>query len=385
MAYVVKRARTSGGFSYLVRYHGPDGKTHSRQFQKKVDADRFANASEVAKHNGSWIDPGRGRILFSEWVEKWQPSQVHLRPSSRARDESYLNTHILPRFGNVPLSKIQNAEIRAWIAELSALGLAPGTVGKAKQIVSKILQAAVDDRRLPVNPADRVPLPRIEREEMRYLDPAQVSHLADTIDQRYRALVLLGAYGGLRLGEMFGLRWGRVDLLRRRIQVAEVCVEVKGELTFGPPKTKAGVRTVPIPSIVVDELAKLTTPNPDPKALVFTSPHGAPLRAGQFRQRIWYPAIRAAELPGLRLHDLRHTAVALWIAAGANPKEIAVRAGHASVVTVLDRYGHLYPEAEDRLSDALDAMASAVTPTSETAPRSTPPHRRRDSADTGRS
>ena len=66
---------------------------------------------------------------------------------------------------------------------------------------------------------------------------------------------------------------------------------------------------------------------------------------------------RQWDLDGLRLHDLRHTAVTLWIAAGANPKEIAVRAGHSSVVTVLDRYGHLYPEAEDRLSDALDAMA----------------------------
>jgi integrase len=385
VAYVVKRTRKSGGLSYLVRYHGPDGKTHSRQFPKKVDADRFANASEVAKHSGSWIDPGRGRILFSEWVEKWKPSQVHLRPSSRARDESYLDTHIVPRFGNVPLSKIQNADIRAWIAELSALGLAPATVGKAKQIVSKILQAAVDDRRIPTNPADRIPLPRIEREEMRYLDPAQVSHLADTIDQRYRALVLLGAYGGLRLGEMFGLRWGRVDLLRRRVQVAEVCVEVKGELTFGPPKTRAGIRTVPIPTVVVDDLAALTAPNPDPQSLVFTSPQGAPLRAGQFRQRTWYPAIKEADLEGLRLHDLRHTAVALWIAAGGNPKEIAVRAGHASVVTVLDRYGHLYPEAEDRLSDALDAMAGAVTPTSEIAPRSTRPRRPRDTAGTGQS
>ncbi|MDQ1433084.1 MAG: hypothetical protein QOF40_3686, partial [Actinomycetota bacterium] len=107
MAYAVKRARKSGGYSYLVRYHGPGGKTYSRQFPRKVDADRFANASEVAKRNGSWIDPGRGRILFSEWVEKWKPSQAHLRPSSRARDESYLDTHIVVRFGNLPLSKIQ--------------------------------------------------------------------------------------------------------------------------------------------------------------------------------------------------------------------------------------------------------------------------------------
>jgi integrase len=118
---------------------------------------------------------------------------------------------------------------------------------------------------------------------------------------------------------------------------------------------------------------------------IFTGAKGGPLRAGLFRQRVWYPTIKAAGLDGLRIHDLRHTAVALWIAAGANPKEIAVRAGHSSVVTVLDRYGHLYPEAEDRLSDALDAMADAVTPTSATAPRSTQPRRARDSASTGRS
>lgn len=385
MAYVVKKPLKRGGHSYLVRYHGPDGKTHSRQFPKRVDADRFANSTEVAKNDGSWIDPGRGKVLLSDWVERWKPTQVHLRPSTRARDDSYLDTHIVPRFGALPISKIQNADVRAWIAELTASGYAPSTVAKAKQIMSKILQAAVDDRRIPANVADRVPVPRIEREEMRYLNATQVGHLADTIDPRYRASVLLGAYGGLRLGEMLGLRWRNVDLLRRRVKVAEICVEVKGELLFGPPKTKAGIRTVPIPAVVADELAKLTGPNPDPETLVFTGAKGGPLRAGLFRQRVWYPTIKAAGLDGLRIHDLRHTAVALWIAAGANPKEIAVRAGHSSVVTVLDRYGHLYPEAEDRLSDALDAMADAVTPTSATAPRSTRPHRARGSASTGRS
>jgi integrase len=209
-------------------------------------------------------------------VAKWEPSQVHLRPWSRARDESYLNTHVLPRFGDVPLAKIQNADIRAWIADLSASGLPPSTVGKAKQIVSNILQAAVDDRRIPVNPADRVPVPRIQREEMRCLTPAEVTKLADTIDSRYRALVLLGAYGGLRLGEMLGLRWGRVNLLRRRIQVAEISVEVKGEIIVGPPKTKAGARVVPLPTVVTNEVAALTDANPDPATLVFRSPQGAP-------------------------------------------------------------------------------------------------------------
>jgi integrase len=68
------------------------------------------------------------------------------------------------------------------------------------------------------------------------------------------------------------------------------------------------------------------------------------------------PATRAAGLDGLRIHDLRHTAVALWIAAGASPKEVAARAGHTSVSFTLDRYGHLYPEADEALRSRLDAL-----------------------------
>jgi integrase len=79
-----------------------------------------------------------------------------------------------------------------------------------------------------------------------------------------------------------------------------------------------------------------------------------------FRNRIWRPATEAAGLAGLRIHDLRHTAVALWIAAGASPKEVAVRAGHTSVSFTLDRYGHLYPEADANLRDRLDALHTAA-------------------------
>jgi integrase len=361
MAYIVKRRLKSGGYGYLVRHHGPDGKVHSRQFPRRVDAERFANSAEVAKNEGTWFDPARGKLTVAEWVERWKPTQVHLRPSTRARDASYLDSHILPRFGSRQLAKLEHADVRAWIADLSASGLAPATVAKAHQILAKVLRSGVDDRRLAANPADRVPLPRIEREEVRFLTAAEVHALADAIDQRYRALVLLGAYGGLRLGEVFGLRWQNVDLLRRRVRVTEICIEVSGQVIFGPPKTKASIRTVPLPNVVTGELATLTTPNPEPDALVLTGARGAPLRAGLFRQRFWYPAVHAAGLHPLRLHDLRHTAVALWIAAGANPKEIAARAGHSSVVTVLDRYGHLYPDSEDRLTAALDAIAAAVT------------------------
>ena len=81
-----------------------------------------------------------------------------------------------------------------------------------------------------------------------------------------------------------------------------------------------------------------------------------------FRARFWVPATKAAGLEGLRIHDLRHTAVALWIAAGASPKEVAVRAGHTSVSFTLDRHGHLYPESDTTLRDRLEVLHSTVRP-----------------------
>jgi len=97
----------------------------------------------------------------------------------------------------------------------------------------------------------------------------------------------------------------------------------------------------------------------DPEAFVFSAPQGGPLRVTAFRARVWRPATRAAGLDGLRIHDLRHTAVALWMAAGANPKEVAARAGHTSISFTLDRYGHLYPESDAALRERLDAIYSA--------------------------
>ena len=95
---------------------------------------------------------------------------------------------------------------------------------------------------------------------------------------------------------------------------------------------------------------------------MFPAPQGGHVRLDLWRRRTWAPGVKAAGLAHLRPHDLRHTAVALWIAAGASPKEIAARAGHTSVVTVLDRYGHLLPGHEEKVNDALDEMARVARP-----------------------
>jgi integrase len=281
-----------------------------------------------------------------------------LRPTTRARDEASFRTHVIPTFGSTPLAKVDRTSLREWVARLSApdgSGLAPATVTKAVQVFNKTMRAAVDDRLIPANPVERLPVPRIEREEMRFLTADELWHLAAAIDPRYRAFVLLAGYSGLRLGEILALRWERVDLLRRQVTVTETLTDLAGAVSFGPPKTKASFRTVGLPSFVTDELGQLPAGPVSAAELVFQSPEGCAVRPGLFRQRFWNPAVRDAGLAPLRIHDLRHTAVSLWIAAGANPKQIAVRAGHTSVSVVLDRYGHLLPQHDDALVAALEA------------------------------
>lgn len=243
MAHVERR----GQGRWRARYRGPDGRERSKTFDRRVDAERWLAGVAVARARGEWVDPALGRTTLAEWTERWWPTTANLRPSTRARDETYLRCYVLPAFGAWRLADVGQLDVSTWVAELSASGRAPATVQKAYQLLGKVMGAAVDAGLLARSPCQWVPLPRVEREEMRFLDPAEVARLADAFDPRYRALVFVASYGGLRLGELAGLRRHRVDLLRGTVAVAEIAVEVRGTVHVGQPKTKAGRRTVGLP------------------------------------------------------------------------------------------------------------------------------------------
>jgi integrase len=282
MAHIEKRTR-GGRVSYRARYRAPDGTERNKTFRRKADAEKFLATVESAKLRGAWTDPAAGRTTLAAWLEEWWGSAADLRPSTVARDEAYFNSLILPRFGGVPLAAIRQPDVQAWVAELSARGFRPATVVKAYQLLGRTMTAAVNADMVPRSPCRAVRLPKVEREEMRFLNPAEVARLANVIDSRYRALVLVAAYGGLRIGELAGLRRRRIDLLRSTVDVAEIVVEVRGELYMGPPKTRAGRRIVTLPRSVVEELAEHLGPVGEADAWVFTADKGGVLRPSNFR------------------------------------------------------------------------------------------------------
>lgn len=336
-------------------YRDPRRRERTAVFDTRRDAERWVAANRADLVRGQWHDPRLSRMLLRDWTAEWWTTTTNLRLTTRVRDEGYLERYILPAFGDLPLDQVLQRDVQRWVVGLSDQGLAPATVEKAYQILSKVLRGAVDAGLLQTSPCRRVTLPRRTRTEMRFLCPEEIDRLADVIHPRYRALVYVAAYGGLRIGELAGLRRHRVAPRCDRIEVAEIAVEVRGMLTFGEPKTRAGRRFVTLPSTVAEDLSRHleTWAGAD---YVFAGPEGSAMRPPLFRQRFWTPAVRSAGLEPLRPHDLRHTAVALWIATGANPLEVSRRAGHSSSSFTLDQYGHLFPEADRNLADRLETL-----------------------------
>jgi integrase len=314
----------------------------------------LVTSQEASKLTGAWVDPSLGRITFGEWAERWEATTVDLRPTTRALNLGIVRNYLLPRFGRWPLSKITTADVKAMVAEESVGGLSPSAVRRHAIILGTILGGAVDDGRLARNPVRGVKLPPENARPMRFLEPDELARLADAHPSFYRPLVLTAGYVGLRWGELAGLALDRVDLVRRTISVDRQLVEVGGAVSFGPPKTRAGSRTVTMPSGLGELLAEhFASPAARSSGLAFPGPKGAPLRRSNFR-RVWAKACSTAVLDGLVLHELRHTAAALAIAQGAHPLAIKERLGHSSITVTMDRYGGLFPRLEEAIGEGLD-------------------------------
>jgi len=341
---------------WQVRYIDPSGRERSKTYRRKVDAEKFLIHVEAQKQRAEWINPELSSTLFEGWAEGWLANRTHLKPKTFSGYESLLNVHILPRFGSSRLDRIDSLSIEEWVADLKASGLSASRIRQAHNVLSQILKTAVRARYLPANSAEGIDLPRKLRREELFLSPAEVDRLASQVVEEYRTLIYVFAYGALRWGEAIALRRRRVDVLRGNLEVAESLAEVGGDLHFGPTKNYRN-RIVTLPRFLREMLNHqlVTYAAPDPDALLFTASNGSPMRNSNFSSNVWRPAVQAAALPtGLRVHDLRHTAVAILISQGVHPEAIKRFLGHSSIMVTMDIYGHLFPSEQEALAKALD-------------------------------
>lgn len=357
MAHIRRHPNASD--RWQVRYIDPTGRERSKNFARHTDAEKFLHTVEVDKLRGEWIDPRLGRIRIAEWAAEVEATRPNRRESSKARDDSYLRSLIRPTFGDRELASIQPNEIRRWVAELERRGYAPATIGKAYQILGRIFRVAVTDGLIPRSPCREIKLPKNETGEKRFLSPNEVEQLAEAINRRCRALVLVGAYTGLRFGELAALQTDDLDTLRRTLKVDEqLSRQGSWRMVRGPLKSKKAYRTIGIPAFLVGELTAHLAAYPSASNLIFSHAQGGPLDYNRFRRRYWNPAVEASVGEPCTPHDLRHTHVAMLIAQGQSPRYIADRLGHESTRTVLDVYGHLYEGIDKAAMEGLERLRS---------------------------
>jgi integrase len=331
---------------------------------RELDRTRFL---ELFRNDDFMIFAGGARNVEAAHgrFELWKKSSAvaELRASTKNRDLDYVRNYLLPQLGKVALEDLEFQIIDQWIVELKDHGgresgpLGNETVAKACQILSTILDRAVKSGHIRSNPCRDVKRPKPVKKQLKIISEIEIARLAGEIDARFRALVYLACYSGLRAGELFGLRWCNVDLQGRRVTVSNAVVETNGQLHIDQaPKSEAGRRTVPLSREAIRALAKHAEMYGNrPDVYVFPNEDGDAMRLSNFRNRYWKPALKRAGMdPSFRIHDQRHTAISLWIKAGINPKDVSAHAGHTSVAFTLDRYGHLYPDNGDAFLRALD-------------------------------
>lgn len=366
-----------GRSRWLVRVETRDPITGRRKqlnvgtFQTKKAAERAEAEAITERERGTLLAPDTTTVseLLREYIRTEVPKTV--RPENRQLYEVIVNRHLIPAFGEVRVRDLSVQHVERLLSELTEAGKSPSLVTKVRMRLSSALRMAMRYGIANRNVAEAAKPPKITTKPARVWTPDEVSRFLDTArGHRLWPLWLLMVETGARQSELLGLTWDDVDLNAATIRLGRQVVR----LLKGVPiikqggKSKAAGRTVRITPGTVEELrayrrvwlenrlANGSDWNSD--GLVFTNADGGLVSANNLRRRDFDALTTEAAVPVIGMHEIRKTSVTLAIAAGASPKAVASRVGHADVRTTLDVYARLTASMED---EAVAVMEAIVT------------------------
>lgn len=358
---------------WQVRYRAPDGKQRSRQFARKVDAQRFAATTEADKLRGTYVDPAAGKVTFRAFGEAWLDAQA-VDAKTREGAASRLRAHLVPAFGALELRAIKPSTVQAWLGGASR-DLSPSYVRLLLSTLSSVLGAAAEDGLIVANPcrARSVKAPAVPPGRVVPWTVQQVQGVIAAHPDRYRALPVVGAGCGLRQGEAFGLRVEDVDFLARVVHVRQQVKHLAGQGAVIAPPKRGRTRDVPLPDAVAVAISQHLRAYPAARGeLVFTGTTDQPVNRGSYNDRVWKPALVAAGVDPTRhngFHALRHHYASVLLDGGVSIRALADYLGHADPGFTLRVYTHLMPASEDRARQAVDAAFASAPDVHRALPR----------------
>lgn len=367
MPKVNERRTRQGDRRFFVRLR-VDGIQTSVVFATKPEAEQFARDVDNRGPQRAFEDHIAEEDLalemsMDEWAKRWLAS-LTVTPATMVGYRRDWEKRWSPHLGHHKLSQVTREDV---VAALKAQKGADKTVANAWGTLATMLKAAVLDRHLERSPALGVKLPKRtshETTEHRYLTPTELRLVIASTPERYKPLLWMLAGTGMRWGEATALTVADVNLDARTVSVTKAWKrdpDKPGASAWyvGPPKTKKAKRTIALPGEVVGVLRPLVEGR-GRNELLFTNRADKAIRHQTFYREHWRKKCTAkVDEPKPRIHDLRHSHVAILIAAGTPLPVIQARLGHEKITTTIDTYGHLMPDLHVAAALAADQALGA--------------------------
>ena len=344
------------------------GKTQAEVKEKLKQAIGEAQALDITK---------AGKYTVGEWMVVWfqDYAKIKVRPSSHQTYQGYIQNHIRPNIGDIPLEKLTSLDLQKFYKKLLTTGrvdrveakgqpkgLSAKTVRNIHQILSSALKLAQEQRLILTNPAEGCALPRVEHQEMKTLTTVQLaSFFREARDSGVFELYYLELATGLRRGELLGLKWEDIDLERGDLRVRRQVSRINGEVVEAPLKTKNAYRTLPLAEDTVGVL-KEQRKKVGNSPWVFPSPNGGPISPDSVLHML-HRVLKRAGLPKVRFHDLRHTFATLALQNGVDVKTVSGMLGHFSAGFTLDTYAHITSAAQRQAAKTMEnVLSGSISP-----------------------
>jgi integrase len=376
---IVSRGRRS----WLVRvFLGRDRETRRRRYHNRTVHGSARRAQEYLTKMLRERDLGRGlegsEITLGEFLDRWleTAAKPKLREKSYRSYESLLRRYIRPVLGERILSRISPLDVQSAYQGLIAHDLSPRTTRYCHSVLRSSMRQAVRWRLLLQDPTEGAQLPRLGRREMHVLNPEQSRIVLEAaLKTHYGPVFAVALTTGMRPSEYLALKWSDIDWDRGTVSVVRTLEKVKGSWRFADTKRARSRRVIKLQEWVLETLKGLHVSKPRsrcdvPEAadLVFTSPAGRPMYSDKLAQQ-FKAILRQANLPTIRLYDLRHTAATLALSAGVPPKVVAEQLGHASAAFTLDVYSHLLPHMQQEAAARVEGLLFPPSPSKRKAPQ----------------
>ena len=357
---------------YTAGHNLETGKPIYRNVLGKTQAEVKEKLKTAIQETQSLDFSKTGQYTVGQWMDVWYENyaKIKVRPSSHQTYKGYIENHIKPNIGDIPLEKLTTLDLQRLYKTLLAngrvdrleskgqpKGLSPKTVRNIHQILSSALKLAQEQRIILTNPAEGCALPKVEHREMKTLPVEQLqSFLREAKDSGVFELYYLELATGLRRGELLGLKWEDIDLEHGDLRVRRQIARINGRVVEAPLKTKNAYRTLPLAedtiSILKEQKKKVGS-----SPWVFPSATGGPISPDSVLHML-HRVLKRAGLPQVRFHDLRHTFATLALQNGVDIKTVSGMLGHFSAGFTLDTYAHVTTSAQKAAANTMGKLLS---------------------------